>query len=373
MLPGLYVHVPFCRGKCPYCGFYSIASHAPVDGWLHGLRKEILYQKDHFGPFDSLYLGGGTPSFLSTGVLKKVLDSLFDHFHLASNAEITLEANPRDISPEKAHIFKSLGFNRINLGVQSFNDPTLTFLGRRHSAEDAENALGYLRSAGFENIGLDLIYGLKTQSMKEWINTLQKALAFQPEHLSCYQLTLEKGTVFHRRSQKNEMITLPEKTAAARFLATSAFLENMGYSHYEVSNFARRENLVARHNQKYWRHIPYLGLGPSAHSFDGEKRWWNERSLKKYGAALEKGGLPIEGSEMLTREQLHLESLSLGFRTRKGVDLETLARTPDWEKRLSTLQKRGLLKINDDRAVPTRRGYLLADSLPLVFLPLKAA
>jgi oxygen-independent coproporphyrinogen-3 oxidase len=367
MLPGLYVHVPFCRSKCPYCGFYSIASNTPVDGWLDGLKREILYHKNRFGRFDTLYLGGGTPSFLSTEVLEKVMACLFGHFLLTANAEITIEANPGDINPNKANALKALGFNRINLGVQSFNDDILKFLDRRHSAEKVENAMRDLRSAGFINIGLDLIYGLKAQPMKAWVNTLQRALVFQPEHLSCYQLTLEKGTVFERRSHEGNMITLPEKTAAAHFLGTSAFLENKGYRHYEVSNFARGESFEAQHNRKYWQHVPYLGLGPSAHSFDGKKRWWNVRSVKKYGAALKNGRLPIEGSEVLTKEQRHLESLSLGFRTRRGVDLEILTRIPTSKKVLLMLRKRGLLKIDKGRAVPTRRGYLLADSLPLCF------
>ncbi len=365
MQPGLYAHVPFCRSKCPYCAFYSVPSKTPIDRWLGGLEKEIAYTQNRFGDFDSLYLGGGTPSFLSNGVLERVTALIFSHYPLAPDAEITLEANPCDISAEKANALKSLGFNRINLGVQSFDDRVLAFLGRRHSAKTAEDALKHLRSAGFQNIGLDLIYGFKAQSMKEWIATLRRALAFGPEHLSCYQLTLEKGTVFERRSHQRNRIMLPEKSAAAHFLATSSFLESKGYIHYEVSNFARDESLFARHNRKYWDHSPYLGLGPSAHSFDGKKRWWNVRSVRKYCGALEKNLLPIEGSETLTNGQLHLESLALGFRTREGVDLKILS--PENKKALLMLQKKGVLKVVDGSAVPTRRGYLLADHLPLHF------
>ncbi len=367
MLPGIYVHIPFCRSKCPYCGFYSIPSRAPIDGWLDGLKREVLCTEDLWSRFDSLYLGGGTPTFLSMEVLKSLMTFLFGHFHLTPNAEITLEANPCDITRHKATALKSLGFNRINLGVQSFNNDVLRFLGRGHSAEKAEEAIGHLRSAGFQNIGLDLIYGLKAQPMKGWTDTLHRALTFQPEHLSCYQLTLEKGTVFERRSHGKEMITLPEKAAAAHFLATSKLLESRGYHHYEVSNFARGKDFEAYHNRKYWRHIPYLGLGPSAHSFDGKKRWWNMRSVKKYRAALLKGRLPIEGRETLTKEQLYLESLALGFRTRRGVDLKSLTLTPTSRETLLMLRERGLLKIVDGRAAPTLRGYLLADHLPLCF------
>jgi oxygen-independent coproporphyrinogen-3 oxidase len=367
MAPGLYVHVPFCRSKCPYCGFYSIPSQIPVERWLEGLEKEILHRGNPLGSFDTLYVGGGTPSFLDIRILERVMALMVDRYSFAPDAEMTLEANPRDLSPEKATRFKSLGFNRINLGVQSFNDRVLTFLGRSHSSKDAENAIMYLRSAGFDNIGLDLMYGLKAQSMKEWIATLKKGLAFQPEHISCYQLTLEKKTVFHRRAQAKERITFPEKRAAAHFLATSAFLEDAGYIHYEVSNFASSEALRARHNRKYWQHIPYLGLGPSAHSFDGKKRWWNVRSVKKYWEALGKGLSPVEGWETLTKEQLHLESLALGFRTRRGVDLEMFDAAS--QNALSRVREMGLLKIMDGRAVPTLRGYLLADHLPLYFSP----
>ncbi len=365
MLPGLYVHVPFCRGKCPYCAFYSIASNVPVDRWLKGLEREISLTRNRFALFDSLYVGGGTPSFLSPTVLKRAMSLILRHYPLTTGAEITLEANPRDVNAKKANLFKSLGFNRINLGVQSFSDPVLRYLGRRHSSKTAENAISHLRSAGFQNIGLDLIYGFPAQSMKQWVATLRKALSFQPEHLSCYLLTLEKGTVFKRLSDQGNRVALPDEGAAAHFLATSAFLESEGYIHYEVSNFSRDENLRARHNRKYWRHAPYLGLGPSAHSFDGKKRWWNVRSVKKYSSALKSGRLPIMGSETLTEDQIYLESLALGFRNRRGVDPASLP--PNTEKTLSMLAEKGLVKIQQERIVPTRRGYLLADHLPLLF------
>jgi oxygen-independent coproporphyrinogen III oxidase len=367
MLPGLYVHVPFCSSKCPYCSFYSIPSQIPVISWLEGLEKEIFHTKNRFERFDTLYVGGGTPSILSDAHLERMLSLIFDHYPLTSDAEITLEANPCHVTLEKADFIKSLGVNRINLGVQSFDDPVLSFLGRRHSSESAEDAIRHLRSAGFQNIGLDLIYGFKAQPMKAWMATLKKALSFEPEHLSCYQLTLEKGTVFERRSQKNDSIILPDKTAAAHFLATSSFLENKGYVHYEVSNFALNKSLESRHNRKYWRHIPYLGLGPSAHSFDGKQRWWNVRSVRKYCKALDQDRLPIEGNETLTKEQLHLESLALSVRTRHGVDTKILP--PASGKALFMLQEQGLLKIKKGHAIPTRRGYLMADHLPLWLSP----
>ncbi len=364
MLPGLYVHVPFCRSKCPYCGFYAIPSEAPIDRWLKGLEREIRLTKSCFSRFDTLYLGGGTPSVLSNGNLERVLALVFDHYALAPDAEITLEANPNDVTLDVAKFYRSLGINRITLGAQSLNDRTLKFLGRRHASKDVHCAMEHLRSAGFRNIGLDLMYGFTAKPMREWMNTLKKALSFQPEHLSCYQLSIEKKTVFERRSKEGAGILLPEKMAAAHFLATASYLENKGYIHYEVSNFALNETFKSRHNQKYWRHIPYLGLGPSAHGFDGKKRWWNVSSVKKYCRALGENRLPIEGTETLSESQLHLEALALGLRTRWGVDLKILA--PGSKETLRMLQRQGLVKIDHKKVVPTRRGYLMADQMPLL-------
>jgi oxygen-independent coproporphyrinogen-3 oxidase len=366
--PGLYVHIPFCRSKCPYCDFYSVASTSLVSRWLAALQKEVIHYKDRFGPFDSLYLGGGTPTCLDVGSLRKIMETLRVHFDFTSDTEMTIEANPGDLTDEKILAIKDLGFNRISLGVQAFDDDTLSFLGRTHTAQDAEKALINLRASGFENICVDLIYGFEGQTEKTWKKTLEKALSFQPEHLSCYELTIEKRTLFSRWKEKGIIKPLTEKELSILFATTSDFLRDHGYIHYEISNFAREVKYASRHNQKYWRHIPYLGLGPSAHSFQDSTRWWNVRSIRAYCKALESGEAPIKEHENLTKEQLILESISLGSRTREGFDLNEIPPDTLSSENLSKLQDAGFIRIKDNHVIPTQTGFLVADHLPLLFM-----
>ena len=366
--PGLYVHIPFCRSKCPYCDFYSVPSTTLVSRWLEALQKEIIHYKDRFDQFDSLYLGGGTPTCLDALSLKKIMETLRAHFDFAADTEMTIEANPGDLTEEKIIALKDVGFNRISLGVQAFDDDTLSYLGRTHSAQDAEKALLDLRASGFDNIGIDLIYGFEGQTVKAWKNTLEKALSFKPEHLSCYELNIEKGTLFSRWQQEGIIKPLTEKVLSNLFTTTSNFLRDHGYTHYEISNFDREEKYASRHNQKYWRHIPYLGLGPSAHSFQDSTRWWNVRSIRAYCKSLEAGEMPIDGHEKLTNEQLILESISLGTRTREGFELNEIPPDTLSSENLSKLQDAGFIQIKDNRVIPTQTGFLVADHLPLLLV-----
>jgi oxygen-independent coproporphyrinogen-3 oxidase len=367
--PGLYVHVPFCKTKCPYCGFYSITSLALIEPWLLAIGKEVHRHKDGFGPFETIYMGGGTPSVLESKDLERVLDTLVRHLDLGQCVERTVECNPGDLTREKVRALKGMGFNRVNLGVQSFDDGELTFLGRRHTAEEAVKAFEMLRATGFENVGLDLVYGLPGQREQAWVRNLRRAMELELEHLSCYQLTIEKGTVFSSMVQDGRLILQAEsrlqREMAGLFLMTSRFLEDEGYIHYEVSNFARGEARVSRHNLKYWRHVPYLGLGPSAHSFRGATRWWNVRSVDRYLSLLQTGRSAVEGSENLTHEQLTLESIALGLRTKDGCPDEAIPWEPRVRESLSMLMRSGLLFRRGHHIVPTRKGYLVADSLPL--------
>jgi oxygen-independent coproporphyrinogen-3 oxidase len=365
--PGLYIHIPFCRSKCPYCSFYSVASSYLVSRYLAALKKEIAFYKGRFGPFDSLYLGGGTPTVLEIKDLEGILNCLNENFDFSMDVERTIEANPCDMTHEKISGLRPLGFNRINLGVQSFNDEELAFLGRRHNGREAEDALMGLRLAGFDNMGIDLIYGLYGQTIRGWTETLKKAVSYAPEHLSCYQLTIEGDTVFWRMKEKGTLEPLTEEEERSFFLATSRFLEDEGYIHYEISNFARKSARFSRHNCKYWRRVPYLGLGPSAHSFDGSKRWWNYRSIRRYCEGLEQGNMPVEGDEDLSDEQKRIEMICLGLRTRRGVDMRELGYDPGLSGNIKELIESGHVKILDDRLIPTREGYLVADRLPLYF------
>ena len=365
--PGLYIHIPFCRSKCPYCAFYSLASNSLISQWLNSLKKEIVYYKDQFECFDTLYIGGGTPTFLDAWALEIIMKHILNNFHFAPDTEITIEANPCDLTREKINVLKELGFNRISLGIQSFNDRELLFLGRRHTAKEAETALTLLRSCGFKNISMDLIYGFEGQSLKEWTKTLNHALSFQPEHLSCYQLTFEKQTIFEKMKDKGLIRPINEKEERTFFSATSQFLESHDYIHYEISSFARGKAYYSRHNNKYWHHIPYLGLGPSAHSFQESTRWWNVRSIRRYCELLEGGRAPIEGYENLTEDQLRLESISLGSRTKEGFDLKEIPYNRSSKDMLMRLQTSGLVYIKNNKVIPTKKGFLVADHLACCF------
>ena len=369
---GLYIHIPFCLSKCPYCDFYSVSSLSMLPAFLEVLFQEMVLYRGRIGPCDTVYIGGGTPSILDPWQLEAILKRVRENFRLLPNAEITLETNPADLDQASLASIRAMGINRLTIGCQSFDQAFLAFLGRRHSAGQAINAIEAACSAGFANIGLDLIYGIPGQGMEAWMDTLRRALSFAPAHLSCYQLTVGPETPLGI-SFRQGAFSLPDEILQYDFfIKTAEMLEDAGYVHYEVSNFARDMTLASRHNQKYWDHTPYLGLGPSAHSFAANQRWWNYRSVDRYIAALKSGHLPVEASEGLTMEQLQLEALYLGLRTKRGIHLkdyaaryclDLLARKGD---RLTTLQDEGLIAIEDGHLYPTRAGLAVADSLALI-------
>jgi len=374
--PGLYIHIPFCLSKCLYCDFYSLTSISAVPDFLDALFKEMEMYRNRFNPFDTVYIGGGTPSLLSPQQLESILISVKENFILISNPEITpeitIETNPADLNRSFLESMREIGINRINIGVQSFNQKILNFLGRRHTAKQAISAVEASRKAGFHNIGLDLIYGVPAQDIESWLDTLKQALVFSPEHISCYQLTLESKTPLGIRYQAGEFSLPGEELQYEFFMKTSEFLEDAGYIHYEVSNFARGKEHTSRHNQKYWDHSPYLGLGPSAHSFQCNQRWWNHRSLDQYLAAINAGNLPVEGTETLTMEQLRLEALYLGLRTKKGISLQDFKNRyhtdlfTEKKKILAKLEEEGFISIQDGYLHPTQSGLAVADSLSLI-------
>jgi oxygen-independent coproporphyrinogen-3 oxidase len=343
-----------------------VTATGEVDAWLASLGQEIALYKDRFSRFGSLYIGGGTPTCLKERQIAALFEVLHKHFRFSAHAEITIEANPDDIDGPRAASLKSLGINRLSLGVQSFDDGELAFLRRRHTAAGAENALAAATGVGFSNIGIDLMYGLPGQTQETWLATLERALSFNPAHLSCYELTPEGETPLSSMVETGRILLPDEEAGRDFFLITSRFLEAHGFTHYEVSNFAARR-LYCRHNQKYWRHVEYLGLGPAAHSFDGTGRWWNHRSLERYRETLNRGERPVEGEELLSPEQLELERIYLGLRTRRGVRLPSLRK--ESLPVVRELKKAGLVTIRGDRLCPSRLGYLVADSLPLLLSP----
>ncbi|MCX8012508.1 MAG: radical SAM family heme chaperone HemW [Desulfobacterota bacterium] len=353
---GLYIHIPFCKSKCPYCDFYSVTLLSLIPDYLEGIKKEILfYYKEWPFFFDSLYFGGGTPTVISEPDLANLMEYFFKHFSFSPQSEITIEANPDDITSQKLKLFKNLGINRISLGVQSFDDQDLQYLQRRHSTSQNKKALEIIKTEEFPVCGIDLIYGLEIQTEKTWLKTLKQALGYHPEHISCYELTL-KNSVKIRPADEQKVQNL--------FILTSLFLEDNGYIHYEVSNYARKESYICQHNWKYWHHIPYLGIGPSAHSFFFNQRWWNINSVKKYCQLLKQNSLPTAGKEELDKEQLRLESIYLGLRTKSGINIQLVGK--EAKKKLSDLAEDNLIKIEGDKIIPTTYGYLFSDTISLL-------
>ena len=271
---GIYIHVPFCVKKCRYCDFYSITDLSLRRDFTNALISEIKMAPDP-GPADSLYFGGGTPSVLDTVEIERIVAAVLERFSFNPDSEITLEANPGTVDEKKLPGFKAAGINRLNLGIQSFNKEALAFLGRIHTTEESTRAVEAARAAGFDNLGLDLIYGLPGQTAKDLQRDLEKAAAFNPEHLSCYLLTYEKGTLLDKDREKGLVLPLPESRAADLFSLTRDLLDHLGYEQYEISNFARSERYRSRHNRKYWTFAPYIGLGPAAHGFVNNHRYGN--------------------------------------------------------------------------------------------------
>ena len=368
----LYIHIPFCKSKCGYCSFYSIKSLNLIPDFIDALKKEMKFYSNNFTSFDTIYFGGGTPSLLSLQQLEIILKSANKFYRIDPHAEITIEVNPGDVSLEYFLALRSMGFNRLNIGIQSFDDQILKFLGRRHSAIDGLASIETARNAGSTNIGIDLIYGVQNQNLKSWERTLQKAVTLKPEHISCYQLSLAPKTHLYKTYSEQGMKPPSNEQQANYYFNTTDILEKTGYLHYEVSNFARAENLKSKHNMKYWRHAPYLGLGPAAHSFLNNKRWWNKSAVTNYIKDIIQDIMPVEEQEFLTPAQLELEALFLGLRTHTGIDLN-LYKTKyaydlleDKQSIIGHLIKNNFVEIKDGFLCPTRTGMAVADSLALI-------
>ena len=368
-VPGLYLHIPFCKTKCGYCDFFSVTETGLIERFLNALSREIDTYHEEFAEFDTIYLGGGTPSLLSPAQIEALLDKIRGTYRILPDTEITIEINPADWGRKELGMLRGLGINRISIGVQSFNDSELTFLGRRHNRAHAIRTIEDAINQGFNNISIDLIYGLPGQTFEQWQASLMDALSFEPTHLSCYELELKPHTPLGIRYEQGELAACTEDSQYNFFMNTSKFLEESGYIHYEVSNFAFGMEKASRHNRKYWDHTPYLGLGPSAHSFNEGQRWWNHESVKDYIHDLDALKRPISNSEALTSEQLRMEALFLGLRTKRGIDLEQYrgryghVLTKEEGLVLGELEKTGLIEIKDGFIRPTRSGMAVADSL----------
>ena len=371
---GIYLHVPFCRTKCRYCDFYSVTRLDRIEAFLHALLVELGLGRQPDLYVDTVYFGGGTPSILTPRQIERLLDAVLANFSVSSDTEVTMEANPGTVNRGQLADLRRAGVNRLNIGLQSIDDRTLDFLGRIHSAQAGVDAYHQARTAGFDNVGLDLIYAIPGQRVGAWKRELAQVADWCPDHLSCYTLTIEPGTPLARQVEKGRIQPLDEQTAGDLFLATADVLEAHGYHHYEISNFARRtdEDTIdrrSRHNRKYWNFAPYLGFGPSAHSFVEPARWWNHANLDNYLSALVSGSLPVAGREILSREQQMIEFIYLGLRQTAGVDLEDFAvrfgseRLAKLEPQLTQLHQEGLIERSAVRVRLTRQGMRFLDSV----------
>jgi oxygen-independent coproporphyrinogen-3 oxidase len=322
---GLYLHVPFCSAVCPYCDFAVVPADASRSArYVQALLAELALLGEEELSFDTIYFGGGTPSALSRADLESILDASRRSLAVEEDAWLALEANPEDVDAVALEGWRGLGVNMLSLGVQSFQAGELRFLGRRHSPAEGERAVREALAAGFDIVSADLIFGLPGQEPESLRDSIRRLVELDPQHVSCYQLTVHEGTPFHRRRQQGRLLELGESRQGELFELVHSELAAAGYSAYEVSNFAKTEDSRSRHNQKYWDHSSYLGAGLAAHSFSGCRRWWNEPDLERYCSRLERGERPLAGSEELDSSELALEAVMLGLRRSCGLDLERL-------------------------------------------------
>jgi oxygen-independent coproporphyrinogen-3 oxidase len=367
-MAGIYLHIPFCKKACHYCDFHfstSLQQELPV---IHAMERELALRKSFLNEtVDTIYFGGGTPSLLLPERISFLLDAIYNHFPISEQPEITLEANPDDVSPARASAWKKAGINRISLGIQSFQSHWLEWMNRAHNAEQSLQAITELQAAGFENISIDLIYGMPEQADVAWLKEIQMAIDLQVTHLSCYALTVEPRTALWHMIETGKAVTVDPDQQARMFLLLMDSLEKAGYEHYEISNFAK-PGKRSRHNSAYWKGKTYLGIGPAAHSFNGSRRMWNIQNNTSYTSQIEAGVLPLTEETLTAIEQWN-EYIMTSIRTMEGISLKRIAEQFGVEQseqlllHAATWLKRNLLQQTDEHLCLTREGKLLADQI----------
>ena len=383
-MASVYIHIPFCKKACSYCDFHFSVNLAGRDAMVEGILKEIHSQADFFPSgttLDSLYFGGGTPSVLSSGHLHSIIEAVRTYWPLKSEAEVTLEANPDDLSEAYVSELAQIGMNRLSIGIQSFHSRDLLLMKRSHTLEQAMSATKVARQGGIRNITLDLMFGLPNQSTDDFRQNLETLIQLQPEHTSVYSLTIEERTAF-AHDLKNGKITIPEDDEyAAQFALAHHLLTAAGYEHYELSNYAK-PGFRAQHNSAYWAGNPYLGIGPSAHSFDGRARSWNIANNAGYLKAIKEGLPPMLASEALSLADRYHEYLMLGLRTDQGINSHFIEQqfVANWEKIFDEeLRKwigKGVLLKQKDQYILSPEGWFISDRVSSDFFleePLESA
>lgn len=368
-MPGLYLHIPFCKSKCVYCGFYSTVNQKDVERYMTALEEEMVLRKNEMAGenISTVYFGGGTPSLLQTSQLQQIIENIRRHFFIEENVEMTIEANPEQLTLDYCKELKTLGFNRISIGIQSFHDEILQFLGRKHTAKEAMKAVENAHKAGFDNISIDLIYGVNERDNTLWQKELETAFSLPIQHFSAYALTVEENSLLYRRIHQHKTVEPDEDLASIQYNILSEAVAQSRFAQYEISNFAVK-GWESKHNSAYWRRVPYIGLGASAHSYDGQHRQWNAPNLSGYFAQIESGKTYHE-RETLTDIDLYNEFVLLGLRTRTGIDLNEMENLFGTGKVSSFIQyfesdiENDLYRLEGNRVCLTAKGLWFADGI----------
>lgn len=380
-MPSLYLHIPFCEKKCLYCDFYSIENFSPMEDFLKSLHREIdMYASYGSGvTFETIFFGGGTPSLLEPSQIELILTHIHSAFTIEQNAEVTVETNPGTVTVGKLRAYRSLGVNRLSIGVQSFHNDELKFLSRIHDRDEAVRCVEMARSAGFDNLNIDLIFSLPGQNLARWKDNLAQAVALNTEHISAYSLIIEDKTPLARLVNAKQVSPNPLETEADMYEFTMDFLGRRGYEHYEVSNYSK-PGFRSKHNYNYWNHQNYLGFGPSAHSFWKQpdasygRRWWNMANLSHYCERLLGDRLPLVSEEFVRAKELMNERVFLGLRC-DGLDLKQfenefgVALSSSHGHTIQQLVDEEYAAIEDSRLRLTPKGFLLCDEISQRLLP----
>ena len=367
-MSSIYIHIPFCKQACYYCDFHFSTNRQRQEEMVRALIKEIRMRRSEMENriVESIYFGGGTPSVLKPEEIESIIKVIFTNFKVSNDPEITLEANPDDLDEERLEAYKDVGVNRLSIGVQSFRDTDLIWMNRSHTARQAELCLeGVFKY--YENVSIDLIYGIPGMSLEEWDENLRKALRYNLPHLSAYALTVEEGTVLYHNVQKGKAPPIDEIRAEEDFFHLVTLLSVEGYDHYEISNFGK-PGFYSRNNSSYWQGKPYIGIGPSAHSYDGNVRRWNIRNNRKYLKALEEG-IAFYQDEVLSKVDKYNEYVMTGLRTQWGISLQVLetdfgpAQREYLLRQATQYLKEGYLVLKNNRLLVTHKGKFLVDGI----------
>lgn len=365
-MAGIYIHIPFCKSRCIYCGFYSTTLLDLRKKYINAVCREMELRKNYIRePFSTIYLGGGTPSLLDEAELTKLFLYINNVYDVDRNAEITMECNPDDITPKFTNMLSRLPINRVSMGAQTFADSRLRLLHRRHSSDEVKHAVKLLRESGIKNISIDLMFGFPDESLSQWKEDISAALALNVEHISAYSLMYEEDTPLWKMLDTGKVKEIDEELSLTMFKELVCQLTDAGYEHYEISNFAR-PGYRSRHNSSYWHQVPYIGLGAAAHSFDLNSRQWNVADLKLYIEEINNGIIPMEREE-LDNDTTFNDIITTALRTSDGIDLNAMETRLGKRYRNTLISaagkhiEQGLLEIRHDRLRLTAEGIFISD------------